>query len=169
MSRAIVRCVTRESKDEVAPAAARRPRAVAELCGRHSIRYHECVVTGERRILVVEDDGDLRQIYRLALSFAGFSVQEAADGMDALRRLDSDPPDLIVLDLMLPDLSGLVVQQEVAAHAHTRNIPVVIVTGSTVALDHVDVSCVLRKPITPEQLIETVRKCLAVGQAAEAS
>jgi DNA-binding response OmpR family regulator len=122
------------------------------------------VVTEERRILVVEDDGDLRHVYRLTLSFAGFQVQEAADAMDALRRLDTDPPDLIVLDLMLPDLSGLAVQQEVAAHAHTRHIPVVIVTGSDVDLDHVDVRCVLRKPITPEQLIETVRKCLDLGQ-----
>jgi DNA-binding response OmpR family regulator len=126
-------------------------------------------VTGERRVLIVEDDADLRHVYRLALSFAGFQVQEAIDGMDALRRIDADPPDLIVLDLMLPDLSGLVVQQEVAAHAHTRNIPVVIVTGSGINLDHVDVPCVLRKPITPEQLIETVRKCLNAEQGAGAS
>ena len=125
-------------------------------------------VTEERRILVVEDDGDLRHVYRLALSFAGFQVEEAVDGMDALRRLDADPPDLIILDLMLPDLSGLIVQEEVAAHAHTRNIPVVIVTGSDVDLDHVDVQCVLRKPITPEQLIETVRKCLDLGERTSA-
>lgn len=112
-------------------------------------------------VLVVEDDADLRRVYKLALTFAGFNVQEAADALDALRHIEIEPPDLVVLDLILPGLSGLVVQQEVAAHAHTRNIPVVVVTGSDVNLEHVDLACVLRKPVSPEKLVDTVRSCLA--------
>jgi CheY-like chemotaxis protein len=65
--------------------------------------------------------------------------------------------------LMLPTLSGLAVQQEIAAHSHTANLPVVIVTGSDMSLDAVDVACVLRKPVTPEQLVDAVRSCLASG------
>jgi CheY-like chemotaxis protein len=52
------------------------------------------------------------------------------------------------------------VHQEVAAHAHTRQIPVVIVTGSDMNLDHLQVPCVLRKPVDPERLVSTVRECL---------
>ena len=70
---------------------------------------------------------------------------------------------------MLPTLSGLAVQQEIAAHAHTRNIQVIIVTGSNMNLDHVDVSCVLRKPISPDRLIDAVRSCLANGARGVAS
>ena len=116
-----------------------------------------------QRILVVEDDGDLRRLIRTALLFEGFDVTEAADGLDALRRLDDSPPDLVILDLMLPVVSGLVVQEEIAAHAHLRSIPVVIVTASTQPLDDLNVPCILRKPISPETLIAVVRKCLAVG------
>ncbi len=114
-------------------------------------------------ILIVEDDSALRQMYRTALGFAGFDIIEAEDGISALRSLDQYPVDVVVLDLMLPTLSGLAVQQEIAAHAHTRNTQVVIVTGSTMSLDHVDVSCVLRKPISPDRLIDAVRDCLPNG------
>ena len=68
-----------------------------------------------------------------------------------------------MLDVGLPALDGLSVQQEIAAHAATRAIPIVIVTGSGLDLSQVDVNCVLRKPIGPDQLVETVRRCMASG------
>jgi CheY-like chemotaxis protein len=114
-------------------------------------------------VLIVEDDSAVRRMYRTALGFAGFDIIEAADGISALRSLDQYPVDVVVLDLMLPTMSGLAVQQEIAAHAHTRHTQVVIVTGSTMSLDHVDVSCVLRKPISPDRLIDAVRGCLPDG------
>lgn len=118
-------------------------------------------------ILLVEDDVDLRRLYRLTLTFEGFDVREAGDGFEALRQVDEQPPDLIVLDIDLPFLSGLTVQQEVAARALTRRLPVVIVTGSEMELGQVDVPCLLRKPVTPERLVQTVRSCLvdAAGSA----
>ena len=114
-------------------------------------------------VLVVEDDPALRRMYRTALALAGFNVVEADDGLAALHFLEHRAPDLVVLDLMLPTMSGLVVQQEIAAHAHTRSIPIVIVTGSDLSLDHLDVPCVLRKPVSPESLVDAVRSCLASG------
>jgi DNA-binding response OmpR family regulator len=114
-------------------------------------------------VLVVEDDQALRRMYRTALTLAGFNVLEADDGLAALHFLDDRAPDIVVLDLILPTISGLVVQQEIAAHAHTRNIPIVVVTGSDLSLDHVDVPCVLRKPVSPESLVDAVRACLASG------
>ena len=116
--------------------------------------------TTRKIVLVVEDDDDLRRMFRTALMIAGFTVEEASDGAAALYRIHHQPPDLIVLDLSLPTVSGLIVHQEVAAHAHTRQIPVVIVTGSSMNLNHLEVPCVLRKPIDPEQLVSTVRECL---------
>ena len=119
----------------------------------------------ERRktVLVVEDDEDLRRLFRTTLTIEGFDVVEAGDGMEALRWIDHSPPDLVILDLLLPRLSGLVVQQEIAAQAVTREIPVVVITGSTIAESDLNVACFLRKPVAPDQLIKTVRSCLASG------
>ena len=119
--------------------------------------------TNRRIILIVEDDADLRRLYRTALTLAGFEIEEAVDGLDALRRIDHRRPDLVVLDIGLPALDGLAVQQDIAAQAYTRQVPVVIVTGTAVNLDHLDVACVLRKPLEPDELVKTVRSCLAAG------
>ena len=114
-------------------------------------------------ILIVEDDDDLRRMFRTTLTLAGYEVEEAGDGLEALHKIDQAPPDLVVLDLMLPQISGFVVHQEIAAHVMTRQIPVVIITGSSVDLGQVKVACVLRKPITPDELINTVQNCLVRG------
>ena len=117
----------------------------------------------KQTILVVEDDQDLRRLFRTALTLAGYEVQEAGDGLEALHKIDHTPPDLVVLDVVLPRMSGLVVQQEIAAHVLTRQIPVVIITGSAIELGETGATCLLRKPISPDQLVDTVRKCLASG------
>ena len=59
-----------------------------------------------RRVLVVEDDDDLRALFTTTLQFAGFEVSDAADGLAALRALDTNRPDLVVLDLRIPFVSG---------------------------------------------------------------
>jgi DNA-binding response OmpR family regulator len=119
----------------------------------------------ERRqtVLIVEDDEDLRHLFRTALALAGYDVIEAGDGLEALRWIDQSPPDLVILDLLLPRISGLVVKQEIAAQAVTRQIPIVVITGSTMSADGLDVACFLRKPVSPDQLIATVRSCLTAG------
>lgn len=114
-----------------------------------------------RTILVVEDDDSLRSLFRTALVVAGYDVREARDGFDALRSLDAAVPDLVVLDLGLPGISGRAVLQELSAQAHTRRIPVMVVTASSERLDMYDVECVLRKPVLPEDLLRAVRTCLA--------
>lgn len=125
-------------------------------------RYHGGV-GANGKVLIVEDDPLARQMYRTALTFAGFDIIEAQDGLAALRILDQHTADIVLLDLNLPKLDGLTVQQEIAAHAHTSDIPVVIVTGSDAPLDHINVPCVLRKPVTGDDLVAAVRRCLAAG------
>jgi CheY-like chemotaxis protein len=114
-------------------------------------------------VLIVEDDAELRRMFGQSLLMAGFDVREARGGFEALQKVDSDPPDIVVLDLILPGLDGFTVQAELAAHVHTRSIPIVVVTGTMGDFDDLDVACLLRKPVTPDSLVEAVKKCLASG------
>ena len=120
-------------------------------------------MSSRQTILIVEDDEDLRRMFRTTLTLAGFDVAEAGDGLEALLRIDADPPALVVLDLMLPGVSGVVVYQEIAAQAVTGDIPIIVITGSTMLETGMDVACFMRKPISPERLVEAVRTCLAAG------
>jgi CheY-like chemotaxis protein len=116
-----------------------------------------------KTVLIVEDDEELRRLYRHALALAGYEVKEARGGFEALRHLDSDSPDIVVLDLMMPGVDGFTVRNELAGQAHTRNIPIVVITGSTDDLQWLDVKCVLRKPVPAEKVVEAVGDCLASG------
>lgn len=115
-----------------------------------------------KRVLIVEDDPDARSLFRNALSAAGFDVEDVGDGLAALRRLDEYPPDLIVLDLGLPIVNGYEVREEIRAHAATRDLPIVVVTGSAIHdPDVFDQACVvLLKPILPERIVAVVTECL---------
>src|SRR5205823_8847303 len=108
-----------------------------------------------QRILIVEDNADLRRLFRTALSLAGYDVDEASDGVEALQHIENRQPDLVVLDLILRSLDGVSVQQELASRALTSRIPIVIVTGSQLDTDSMDVACVLRKPVMPDELVRT--------------
>ena len=102
-------------------------------------------------------------MFAAALFWAGVRVEHAEEGMTALRMIENDPPDLLVLDLVLPTLDGLSVRGELAAHAETRDIPVVVVTGLPGNFEsdlHDD--RVLHKPVSPERLVATIRECLSV-------
>jgi CheY-like chemotaxis protein len=117
-------------------------------------------------VLIVEDSDDVRRLYALALGIEGFRVMEARDGLEALLLLDVDRPDVVVLDLDLPRISGHLVREELAAGAVTRDIPIVVVTGTAASPAELDVACLLRKPVSPDSLVYAVRKCLAAGARA---
>ena len=120
----------------------------------------------KQTILIVEDDRDLRKMFRTALVLEGFEVLEAENGFNALWLLDRVlPPDLILLDLMMPVLDGRTVRNELAAQAHLRDIPIVVVTAEPGPHLDLDAACVLRKPVDPENLIRTIRLCLKSGAA----
>jgi two-component system, OmpR family, phosphate regulon response regulator PhoB len=117
----------------------------------------------QKRILIVEDDADLRRMFRTVLAMSGYEVEEAGDGVDALRLIENRTPDLIVLDLVLRSLDGVSVQQELAARSITARIPIVVVTGSTLDTTTLNVACVLHKPVMPDELVKTVKTCLAAA------
>ena len=119
------------------------------------------LVAGQRYVLLVEDDAFLRELYRTALRSAGFPVVAVEDGLSALRCIDSAQPRAVVLDLELPRLGGLDVQQELHANPDTQRIPIVAVTGGdTSTLNPDDVAYILRKPVHANELIAAVQRCL---------
>lgn len=132
----------------------------------NELAYHPQVTPSRAAILVVDDDADLRRLYRLALALAGFAVEEATDGFDALQKLDANTPDLVVLDLDMPRINGFTVLQELAARASTQHVPVIVVTGLSAMPNG---PCVLRKPVSPDRLIQTIRDYLADGTTDVAS
>jgi DNA-binding response OmpR family regulator len=112
------------------------------------------------RILIVEDNTDLRRMFKTALSLAGYDVEDTGDGIEALRLIENRQPDLVVLDLLLHSLDGVSVRQELASRALTSRIPVVIVTGSNLDTSTLAAACVLHKPVMPDELERNVRRCL---------
>jgi CheY-like chemotaxis protein len=116
-------------------------------------------MTRRRIVLLVEDDAALRGLFLLALRAAGHEVRDAADGLDALRSVEALRPDVVVLDLNLPRLSGPDVLAELEAHAETRWIPVVVVTGTSLHPMNRNIQWHLRKPVTTDELLEAVDRC----------
>jgi DNA-binding response OmpR family regulator len=111
-------------------------------------------------VLIVEDDPELRTLYRTALSLAGYAVVAVGDGIDALRHIESDPPDIVLLDMGLPLLGGRDVHMEIGSHVETASIPIVVVTGDARGLNTSEYACVLQKPIDLDTLVRTVERCL---------
>jgi CheY-like chemotaxis protein len=112
-------------------------------------------------VLVVEDDAATREMYRQALAASGHRTIAVADGLGALRFIEGDRPDVVVLDLNLPSVGGHDVYKELRAHPETCDIPVVIVTGSDAGdLEPNDFRFFLRKPVSPETLTRIVEDAL---------
>jgi CheY-like chemotaxis protein len=89
----------------------------------------ERVADGPGNVLVVEDDEDQRQLMRAILGPRGWSVREAANGRLALDAITAELPDVILLDLMMPEMDGFEVVAALQAKAAWRAIPVVVVTA----------------------------------------
>ena len=112
-------------------------------------------------VLVVEDDPDVRHLYRLALIAGGYAVIAVGDGIDALRHIEGDAPSAIVLDLGLPLLGGRDVQRELASHLETQDIPIIVITGTDARdLDPANFACILSKPVSVDVLLSAVDSCL---------
>ena len=108
-------------------------------------------------VLVVEDDHSFRRLLRTALQTAGYLVVAVEDGLAALKRIESERPHAVVLDLALPRLSGRDVHRELAARPDTSCIPIVVVSGTDVSdLNPSDFAGILRKPVQPETVVEAV-------------
>jgi DNA-binding response OmpR family regulator len=113
-----------------------------------------------RTVLLVEDDNATRELFDYALRMAGFAVTAVRDGFAALRSIEQQCPDVVVLDLDLPHVSGIDVHQEIVSHAETCETPVVVVTGTNWQTP-AEVFRTLRKPIPSDVLVSTIELALA--------
>lgn len=110
-------------------------------------------------ILLVEDDEATRGMFEKALSSAGYTVHTAKTGAGALTRLRSEPFDLVVLDLILPGITGPEVLDAIQKGPATAQLPVIVVTGATLhqrELGSLNVVTMLRKPVDPDDLVDAV-------------
>jgi len=91
---------------------------------------------------------------------SGFDAAHVMDGMSALRLLEEEVPDLIVVDMHLPVLNGDELLREIAAHADLRHIPAIVVTGSDIRPDITveQAKQILRKPCPPDRLVSAVER-----------
>jgi DNA-binding response OmpR family regulator len=123
-------------------------------------------------ILVVDDEFAIAELVRLYLSEAGYEVVTAATGRAALEKIALHRPDLILLDLMLPDIDGFSVCEILRSSKATASIPIVITSvwrsaGSRRLGQELGALDYLTKPFRPDQLIDRVKRTLA-GQAVPA-
>lgn len=119
--------------------------------------------TPEAKLLVVDDEPNIRELLSTSLRFAGFDVVAAANGRDALAKAESESPDLIVLDVMLPDMDGFNVTRKLRAAG--RHIPVLFLTAKDDTEDKVNGLTVggddyVTKPFSLDEVVARVRAVL---------
>jgi two-component system phosphate regulon response regulator PhoB len=117
------------------------------------------------RILAVDDEPDLLELVRVGLTQAGYVVETATSGSDALAALRRAPPDLILLDLMLPDLSGTELCARVRADQRLSAMPIIMLTAKSEEIDRVvglevGADDYVTKPFSPRELALRVRAVL---------
>jgi two-component system phosphate regulon response regulator PhoB len=128
------------------------------------------------RILVVDDEPDVLDLVTYNLVQAGFQTETAADGAEALRKARSTTPDLILLDLMLPEMDGLEVCKLLRRDAKTSAIPIIMLTARASEIDRIvglelGADDYVPKPFSPRELVLRVKKRLeqATGLPARTS
>jgi two-component system phosphate regulon response regulator PhoB len=114
------------------------------------------------RILIVDDDPDIQKLVSYNLSQAGFQVSTAATGLAALDAVQAELPDLIILDLMMPDLDGLEVCRKLRQQEKSRRIPIIMLTARTQEVDRVvgfelGADDYVMKPFSPRELVLRVK------------
>jgi two-component system response regulator VicR len=124
-----------------------------------------------KRILCIEDEPEMIDLIRLILGRRGYEVNGAAGGLAGLKAAREQLPDLILLDLMMPDMDGWEVYQKIRGDESTRNIPVIVVTAKAQSIDKVlglhiaKVDDYIAKPFSPQDLLNSVEKVLSEKKA----
>ena len=111
-----------------------------------------------KKILVIDDEPDLRELVRVNLDQAGYGVETASSGREALQALRRSTPDLVVLDLMLPDISGTELCRKIRSDPALADIPVIMLTAKAAEVDRVvgfelGADDYVTKPFSPRELV----------------
>ena len=123
------------------------------------------MMAGPTRVLVADDDADLRDILRSVLEPAGFEVAEAPDGAAALAAIRTAPPELVIIDYMMPGMTGPEVVAQIKQDTVLRHVPIIMLTGKSEVHDKVHgldagADDYVVKPFEPVELLARVKMVL---------
>lgn len=124
--------------------------------------------TDPARVLVADDDGDIRDLVTFKLEQGGYSVEPVSDGVQAWESISAAPPRLAVLDVMMPGLSGLDVLRKLREDDRTKDVPVILLTARSRESD-VDTGYAsganeyIIKPFSPRELLHRVAAVVGRG------
>jgi two-component system, OmpR family, alkaline phosphatase synthesis response regulator PhoP len=116
-----------------------------------------------KKILAVDDERHIVRLVEVNLARAGYNVVTAFDGREALQKVESEKPDLVVLDVMMPFMDGFEVLRNLKANPETAEIPVIMLTAKAQDADvfrgwQSGVDCYLTKPFNPMELLTFVKR-----------
>lgn len=118
------------------------------------------------RVLLVEDDSTVRQMLRLLLGEDHYEIIEAANGIDGMMKAEIGEPDLMIVDLMMPEVDGERMLLEIKSRSDTSHIPIVVVSGKHEALDRckalVGDRNVFPKPFEPTKLLDRINEIVGI-------
>jgi DNA-binding response OmpR family regulator len=123
-------------------------------------------MTAGKRVVCIEDEPEMIDLVKLILSRRGYQVVGAMGGREGLEAIQREKPDVVLLDLMMPDMDGWEVYQKMKADEATKGIPVIVVTAKAQSIDKVlglhiaKVDDYITKPFGPQELLESVEKVL---------
>ncbi|MCL6752244.1 PAS domain S-box protein [Nostoc sp. CCCryo 231-06] len=135
----------------------------------HVITPKPVLNQNSKTILVVDDEANIRELLRQQLETEGYNVREAKDGVDAIHQIKTARPDLILLDVMMPQINGFDVAAVLKNDPHTADIPIIILSiienkerGNPIGIDRY-----LTKPIDPEKLLNEIGSLLSQGTSSK--
>ena len=118
---------------------------------------HKSTPMGKLRVLIVDDDSDVRRLYAIGLNQRGFEVKLAANGAEAVERIQEERPDVVLLDWLMPLMDG----SEVLSRVATNGIPIIVISGRP-APDERErdprIVSWLTKPVTIDELVEQIER-----------
>jgi DNA-binding response OmpR family regulator len=123
-----------------------------------------------KKIVYFEDDNDMVELVRIILSREGYQVEGVAEGQPGIKLTKEILPDVVLLDLMLPDMDGWEIFRHLKNDPSTSEIPVIVITAKAQSIDKVlgleiaKVDEYISKPFRPNELVERVNQVLAVEE-----
>jgi len=120
-------------------------------------------VTGKAKVLIVEDNSDVRRLYAIGLNQRGFEVKLAANGAEAVERIDAERPDVILLDWLMPLMDGREVLRKLSGNGDA-SIPIIVISGQPAPPpDQLDprIRTWLTKPVTIDEVVLQIESPLA--------